>query len=185
VERRECDEYASSAFLAAAAASAFLAAAASLAFLAAASSAFLAAACLPTVCHSAALGYVFYQATAFNQPIGGWNTASATTMDEAFYKATVFNQNLAVWNVLRVTSLARAFDSTTALSDCNKRAISSAWGSTLQAAYPAWSSLQDCTRCESDRLIALGWVPEVRVKMRPGVGCSSVRDVIAGQGASR
>ena len=75
-------------------------------------------------------------------------------MNAMFYNASALNQNLAVWNVSRVTSVASAFDSTTALSDCNKRAMSSAWGSTLQAAYPTWSSLPDCARCENVRLAA-------------------------------
>ncbi len=64
-----------------------------------------------------------------------------------FYFASAFNQNLAGWNVLLVTSLTSAFDST-ALADCYKHGMSTAWGTTLQAAYPTWSSLALCTpRC--------------------------------------
>ena len=65
-----------------------------------------------------------------------------------FSSAKAFNQNLASWNVLRVTSLTSAFDSATALSDCYKKDMSTAWGTTLQKAYASWSSLALCTlRC--------------------------------------
>jgi surface protein len=100
------------------------------------------------------MSFMFEFASAFNADIGKWSTASVTDMSSIFQSASAFNQNLAVWNVLRVTAFTSAFDSTTALSACNQRATSSAWGSTLQAAYPTWSSLPDCTRCENVRLVA-------------------------------
>jgi surface protein len=40
--------------------------------------------------------------------------------------------------VLRVSNFVSAFGSTTALSDCNKKAIHSAWGATLQGVYPTF-----------------------------------------------
>ncbi len=91
----------------------------------------------------------------------GWNTASVSTMNNAFSSATRVNSNLAAWNVLRVANLVGSFDSTTALADFYKCGIYSAWGATVQAAYPTWGSL--CTaRCvrhstqtvECDRLDA-------------------------------
>jgi hypothetical protein len=67
---------------------------------------------------------------------------------QMFNSASAFNQNLAGWNVLRVTTLTSAFDSTTALANCYKKDMYTAWGTTLQAAYPVWSSLALCTpRC--------------------------------------
>jgi hypothetical protein len=65
-----------------------------------------------------------------------------------FQFASAFNQNLASWNVLSVTTLPSAFDNTTALTDCYKKGMITAWGTTLQAEYPTWSSLAQCTpRC--------------------------------------
>ena len=62
-------------------------------------------------------------------------------MAALLYTASAFNVNLAAWNVLSTTAFGAAFDSTTALSDCNKKAMYTAWGATLMAAYSGWSSL--------------------------------------------
>ena len=59
---------------------------------------------------------------------------------QAFYEATAFNANIASWNVLSVTTYTGAFDSI-GLADCIKRGVYDNWGSTLQTAYPTWSSL--------------------------------------------
>jgi hypothetical protein len=59
--------------------------------------------------------------------------------------ASAFNQNIAGWNVVRVDNVGLAFESMTALEDCYRKGVYTAWGATLQAAYPSWSSL--CTRC--------------------------------------
>ncbi len=48
---------------------------------------------------------MFFGATSFNQPIGGWNTANVTTMISMFNGATVFNQDISDWNVGKVTTL--------------------------------------------------------------------------------
>jgi hypothetical protein len=58
-------------------------------------------------------------------------------MVETFNSASAFDQNLASWNVLRVSNFATAFDAT-ALSNCNKMAMYTLWGATLQAAYPGF-----------------------------------------------
>ena len=58
-----------------------------------------------------------------------------------FASAAAFNQNIATWNVVSVSNVASAFESTTALADCYKRSVYSAWGSTFQAAYPTWASM--------------------------------------------
>jgi surface protein len=60
---------------------------------------------------------------------------------QLFQKASAFDQNIAAWNVLRVSNLVSAFGSASALSSCNKGAIYLAWGTTLRAAYPTWSSM--------------------------------------------
>ena len=74
-------------------------------------------------------------------PLAGWNTASVANMSGAFDSAVAFNYNLGSWNVLRVANVTGSFDSTTALEDCYRRGMYTAWGSTLQVAYPLWSSL--------------------------------------------
>ena len=40
---------------------------------------------------------MFYNATAFNQPIGNWNVSKVTDMSYMFWGATAFNQNLGSW----------------------------------------------------------------------------------------
>jgi hypothetical protein len=62
---------------------------------------------------------------------------------QVFNNAAAFNANIGAWNVLRVTTYANEFHSA-GLADCIKRAVYDNWGSTLQTAYPTWSSLSVC-----------------------------------------
>lgn len=48
--------------------------------------------------------------SAFNQPIGTWNTSAVTDMDGMF-SASVFNQNLGSWDVSQVTNFFSMFSS--------------------------------------------------------------------------
>ncbi len=52
---------------------------------------------------------MFYNATAFNHPIGNWNVSKAATMNTMFYYATAFNQDLSAWRVTNVTDYANFF----------------------------------------------------------------------------
>jgi len=52
---------------------------------------------------------MFYSASAFNQPIGGWNTAAVTNMSYMFALATGFNQNISSWNTSAVTNMSGMF----------------------------------------------------------------------------
>ena len=45
---------------------------------------------------------MFFNASAFNQPIGAWNTGAVTDMNYMFSGATVFNQNISAWPVSNV-----------------------------------------------------------------------------------
>jgi len=55
------------------------------------------------------IGFMFYDATAFNQNISAWNTANITNMGGAFYNAQVFNQNISSWNTASVTGMGGMF----------------------------------------------------------------------------
>merc|ERR1711865_316340 len=70
---------------------------------------------------------MFGGAQLFSQEIGSWNTAEATVMSAMFYGAANFKQNLNDWDVGKVTDTVGRFmdmfKGTTAMSDCNKKAI--------------------------------------------------------------
>jgi surface protein len=55
------------------------------------------------------MGGMFQQATAFNQPIGSWNTGAVTNMAGMFGIATSFNQSIGSWNTGAVTGMNSMF----------------------------------------------------------------------------
>jgi len=59
---------------------------------------------------------MFNSATAFNQNISAWNTASVTSMVSMFQSAYAFNQSIGNWNVSKVTNMVAMFSSATAFN---------------------------------------------------------------------
>ncbi len=52
---------------------------------------------------------MFYNASAFNQNISLWNTASVTNMSGMFGRASAFNQNIGLWNTASVINMSYMF----------------------------------------------------------------------------
>ena len=52
---------------------------------------------------------MFYKASAFNQPLGTWNTSKVTTMSAMFNGAKSFNQPLDNWDTSKVTDFTSMF----------------------------------------------------------------------------
>jgi surface protein len=69
---------------------------------------------------------MFYQNSAFNQPIGTWNTSSIIKMRQVFFSAAVFDQDVSNWQVTQVTDLV-GFMQNAKLSTANYDALLIAW----------------------------------------------------------
>lgn len=54
---------------------------------------------------------MFFNAFAFNQPIGSWNVGNVTNMSNMFLNAQAFNQPLSGWNVSKVSNFEQMFSS--------------------------------------------------------------------------
>jgi surface protein len=59
---------------------------------------------------------MFNICTAFNQNIGGWNTANVRNMSNTFRAATSFNQDIGGWNTASVTDMFAMFQGATSFN---------------------------------------------------------------------
>ena len=55
------------------------------------------------------MSYMFFNAAAFNAPIGGWDTSHVTNMSGMFYGAAAFNADISGWDTSAVTNMSYMF----------------------------------------------------------------------------
>ena len=55
------------------------------------------------------MNQIFYEAAAFNQPIGSWDTANVINMSGMFSNASAFNQPIGSWNTANVQTMTSMF----------------------------------------------------------------------------
>src|SRR5690554_6906056 len=55
------------------------------------------------------MSYMFYNASAFNSPIGNWDTSNVTGMSYMFYNASAFNSPIGNWDTSNVTGMSYMF----------------------------------------------------------------------------
>jgi surface protein len=69
------------------------------------------------------MSFMFFGATAFNQDIGSWNTAAVPNMASMFNGATAFNQDIGSWNVSSVTTFSNMFQGATSFNNGGSSSI--------------------------------------------------------------
>jgi surface protein len=75
----------------------------------------------------------FYNATAFNQDIGSWNTAEVASMNSMFHYASAFNQDISSWDNSSLTAASNTMVDRSGMSCLNFKALRCAWSVTANA----------------------------------------------------
>jgi surface protein len=63
----------------------------------------------PDLSNVTTMGGMFNSASAFNQPIGNWDTSNVTYMSGMFGSASAFNQDIGSWDTISVTNMSGMF----------------------------------------------------------------------------
>ncbi|MCW5912257.1 MAG: BspA family leucine-rich repeat surface protein [Cyclobacteriaceae bacterium] len=71
---------------------------------------------VPDLSNVTYMGFMFWDATSFNQDIGAWDVSNVTNMLFMFTGATSFNQDISGWNVNNVMNMQSMFQNATSFN---------------------------------------------------------------------